>query len=194
MTTGRKDDTGKLRWGLLRKSCVNALEGVIRVLMFGAKKYGDDNWKDVADAQRRYRDALDRHLADLDRGVEFDPDTGEDNWAHVATNAIFVLQLREEQRAKKGQTEQQAQQVAGIYRSVDLEAGALGPRIYKPAPGRAPKAHWPACEKPINLPAYTVVDYTTRCGNRGSVRLDALIWGRNPFNRDAEIVEWKVSE
>lgn len=104
MTTGRKDDTGKLRWGLLRRSCVHALEGVIRVLMYGANKYGDDNWKDVADAERRYRDALDRHLADLDKGIEFDPDTGEDNWFHVATNALFVAQLREEARRKRSET------------------------------------------------------------------------------------------
>jgi hypothetical protein len=99
MSEGRKDDQGKLRWGLLRRGCVLALESIIRVLMYGAKKYGDDNWKAVEDAERRYRDALDRHLADIDRGVEIDKDTGEDNWAHVATNALFVLQLREARRA-----------------------------------------------------------------------------------------------
>lgn len=101
MSEGRKDDTGKLRWQLLRKGCVHALEGVIRVLMYGAKKYGDDNWKDVEDAERRYRDALDRHLADIDKGIEFDADTGEDNWFHVATNALFVAELRAAKRAAK---------------------------------------------------------------------------------------------
>jgi len=91
MTTGRKDDAGKLRWGLLRKSLVLPLEAVIRVLMYGANKYGDDNWQQVDNPLVRYRDALDRHLADIDKGVIVDPDTGENNYAHVATNALFLL-------------------------------------------------------------------------------------------------------
>jgi len=91
MTTGRKDDAGKLRWGLLRKSLVLPLEAVIRVLMYGANKYGDDNWQQVENPLVRYRDALDRHLADIDKGVIVDPDTGENNYAHVATNALFLL-------------------------------------------------------------------------------------------------------
>jgi hypothetical protein len=91
MTTGRKDDAGELRWGLLRKSLVLPLEAVIRVLMYGANKYGDDNWQWVDNPLVRYRDALDRHLADIDKGVIVDPDTGENNYAHVATNALFLL-------------------------------------------------------------------------------------------------------
>jgi len=88
---GRKDDQGKLRWGLLRKSMLLPLEAVIRVLMFGAKKYGDENWQLVDNPKVRYRDALDRHLAEIDRGVLVDPDTGENHYAHVATNALFLL-------------------------------------------------------------------------------------------------------
>ena len=90
-TVGRKDDTGKLRWGLLRKSLALPLEAVIRVLMFGASKYGDENWQLVANPKVRYRDALDRHLAEIDKGVMVDPDTGEHHMAHVATNALFLL-------------------------------------------------------------------------------------------------------
>lgn len=88
---GRKDDQGKLRWSLLRKSLLLPLEAVIRVLMFGAKKYGDENWQLVDNPKVRYRDALDRHLAEIDRGVLVDPDTGENHYAHVATNALFLL-------------------------------------------------------------------------------------------------------
>lgn len=91
MSIGRKEDTGKLRWGLLRKSLVLPLEAVIRVLMYGARKYGDENWQRVESPLVRYRDALDRHLADIDRGVIVDSDTGENNYAHVATNALFLL-------------------------------------------------------------------------------------------------------
>lgn len=100
MTEGRKDDTGKRRWQLLRKGCVHALEAVIKVLEYGAKKYGDDNWKLVEQAEVRYRDALDRHLADLDKGIIYDPDTGEHQYAHVATNALFLLELHEARKSQ----------------------------------------------------------------------------------------------
>lgn len=98
MTIGRKDDTGKLRWGLLRRSLVGPLESVIRVLMYGANKYGDDNWQAVENGKSRYRDALDRHLADIDKGILVDPDTGEPNMAHVATNALFLLWLHQKEQ------------------------------------------------------------------------------------------------
>lgn len=90
-SVGRKDDAGKLRWGLLRKSMTVCLEAVIRVLMFGASKYGDENWKLVANPLVRYRDALDRHLAEIDKGIMVDPDTGEHHMTHVVTNALFLL-------------------------------------------------------------------------------------------------------
>lgn len=96
MSAGRKDDQGKLRWRLLRHSMTLALESVLRVLSFGADKYGEENWKMVEDGQRRYRDALDRHLAEIDKGILVDPDTGEPHLAHVATNALFLLQLQQE--------------------------------------------------------------------------------------------------
>ena len=38
---GRKDDAGKLRWSLIP---TQALEDVVKVLTYGARKYGDDNW------------------------------------------------------------------------------------------------------------------------------------------------------
>lgn len=95
MSIGRKDDTGKLRWGLLRRSLVGPLESVIRVLMYGANKYGDENWQAVENGKSRYRDALDRHLAEIDKGIDVDPDTGEPHLAHVATNALFLLWLHQ---------------------------------------------------------------------------------------------------
>lgn len=97
MSIGRKDDKGKLRWRLLRHSMTLALESVLRVLEYGANKYGEENWKLVEDGQRRYRDALDRHLAEIDKGIMTDPDTGEHHLAHVATNALFLLQLHQEE-------------------------------------------------------------------------------------------------
>src|SRR5690606_6556246 len=103
MTVGRKDDTGKLRWGLLRRSLVGPLESVIRVLMYGANKYGDENWQAVENGKARYRDALDRHLAEIDKGVLVDPDTGEPHLAHVATNALFLLWLHQKEQGEAGE-------------------------------------------------------------------------------------------
>lgn len=102
MSIGRKDDQGKLRWGLLRRSLVGPLESVIRVLMYGASKYGDENWQAVENGKSRYRDALDRHLAEIDKGVLVDPDTGEPHLAHVATNALFLLWLHQKEQAGAG--------------------------------------------------------------------------------------------
>lgn len=90
---GIKLDHGKLRWDLLRAGCPLALEEVIRVLMFGAQKYDDHNWKLVEDGEKRYRNALDRHLAELDKGIPLDAETGLSHLAHVATNALFLLEL-----------------------------------------------------------------------------------------------------
>ena len=173
MSEGRKDDTGKLRWGLLRRGCVHALEGVIKVLMFGAKKYGDDNWKDVADAERRYRDALDRHLADLDRGIEFDPDTGEDNWFHVATNALFVAELRAAKRAAEPVVKYQ-----GLREFGRSNLGTLG-TLLPPL----------ACEQPAGN-STDMVNVRLRCGRESRGPIGMFAWGRLPKPED-EIINWK---
>ncbi len=48
---GQKYDTGKPDYSLLP---FEALEQVVRVLDFGAAKYGRDNWKRVENARNRY--------------------------------------------------------------------------------------------------------------------------------------------
>lgn len=88
-----KHDGGKARWSLLRRGCTRALEGIITVLEFGAKKYAEDSWKTVENGERRYRDALDRHLAELDKGEEFDAETGLPHIYHVGCNALFLAEL-----------------------------------------------------------------------------------------------------
>lgn len=92
-----KYDADKLEWHLLRKYCTAGLEGIIRVLMFGAKKYKAGSWKSVQNAQVRYRNALDRHLAEIDKHGDDsrDVESGEKHWHHVATNAIFLAELAE---------------------------------------------------------------------------------------------------
>jgi hypothetical protein len=90
---GRKDDAGKLEWSLLPRL---VLRPVVRVLMFGAKKYGRENWRHVPDAQRRYYDAAQRHLeAWWNDPSSRDKDTGESHLAHLVCCALFLMGLED---------------------------------------------------------------------------------------------------
>lgn len=97
--SGAKHDAGKLQWHLLRQGMPEALEAVIQVLEFGAKKYAADSWQDVPNGVQRYRDALDRHLSEQDKGITHDDDSGLPHAYHVACNALFLAWF-EHQRIK----------------------------------------------------------------------------------------------
>ncbi len=85
---GKKYDEGKLRYDLLDPF---ALREVARVISFGAAKYGDDNWRELADAKKRYAAALMRHFEAWRMGETLDKDSGIHHLAHCATNALFLL-------------------------------------------------------------------------------------------------------
>ena len=82
-----KDDEGKLQYSLLPK---DGLEEIVKVLQYGAKKYGRDNWK-LCNDKNRYIDALYRHLEAYRAGEMLDKDTNLHHLAHLACNAIFLL-------------------------------------------------------------------------------------------------------
>lgn len=84
---GVKEFNDKLRWSLLPRE---ALEGCVRVLMYGAlTKYAPDNWKYV-NPQGVYLDATQRHLFQYMNGEEFDKETGESHLSHVLCDALFL--------------------------------------------------------------------------------------------------------
>lgn len=85
---GTKLDAGKLQWSLLP---LRLLEPVVRVLMFGARKYAPDNWKHVPDALDRYYDATIRHVTSWQDGERTDPETGESHLAHAICCLLFML-------------------------------------------------------------------------------------------------------
>ena len=85
-----KFDSNKPRASLLPKGAVNA---VIRVLEFGARKYAIDNWKTVPDAKTRYYDAMQRHLDAWWNGEKKDQETGESHLAHVICCGMFLWWL-----------------------------------------------------------------------------------------------------
>ena len=85
---GVKHDKDKLDFTLLPWG---SIEEVVKVLMFGARKYEADNWKEVSDGYKRYCKAIARHFSDLMKGEEFDVESGLHHAAHIAANALFML-------------------------------------------------------------------------------------------------------
>lgn len=92
---GKKYDQGKIRWTLVPWE---SMHSVMRVLEHGARKYGDDNWKQVPNARERYKNAMSRHLlGDGEKskgylnGEKEDPDSGENHLACIISSALFLL-------------------------------------------------------------------------------------------------------
>lgn len=104
-----KADEGKPNWSLLmtRAGCAKALAGVVRVLSFavrsvakGGKGYTPHSWRKVPEAKERYLSALYRHLAAVESGEVLDPESNESHWYHIATNALFLAELNNEEESK----------------------------------------------------------------------------------------------
>lgn len=85
---GMKYDSDKPRYSLLPKGAVNA---VIDVLEFGAKKYEADNWQKVDNAKERYYNAAMRHIDKWWNGEKHDPETNIHHLAHASTNLFFLM-------------------------------------------------------------------------------------------------------
>lgn len=90
---GAKLDAGKDRLGLVLFGFARALQEVGKVGTYGARKYTDDGWMHVSDGERRYTDAMLRHLLREAIGEERDPETGLHHAAHAAWNALARLDL-----------------------------------------------------------------------------------------------------
>jgi hypothetical protein len=83
-----KFDAGKVMWDLLPWSVV---ADVVRVLMYGAKKYTVDGWKKVPDARARYFAATIRHLTAWWEGERVDRESGLTHLSHAACNLLFLM-------------------------------------------------------------------------------------------------------
>ncbi len=111
---GRKDDSGKLDLTLLIDDLPHALEGVAEVLQCAVTKkqpkpYERGSWQGVEDFQRRYRAAVLRHMLNAAKSAKMtenefesarDQETGLLELAHIATGALFMLEMamREEKQ------------------------------------------------------------------------------------------------
>ena len=84
---GKKYDTGKSRMDLVP---LDTIEAVGRILGMGAQKYGENSWQELSDFWKRYKGALLRHLAAIDKGELNDQESGLPHIDHVLCNAIFL--------------------------------------------------------------------------------------------------------
>ena len=98
-----KADNGKHDPTLLMDDLGKALKAVTAVLNYGAEKYEPRGWKTVE--PRRYQSALLRHYNDhYVTGELTDNESGLLHLAHLATNALFLLQMHIENAEKSSKT------------------------------------------------------------------------------------------
>ena len=90
---GVKYDSNKPRYGLLPPT---ALLEVVKVLTFGAQKYGPENWRKVPNAKERYFDALQRHVWAWKAGEKNDPESSLHHMAHAICCCLFICELEKE--------------------------------------------------------------------------------------------------
>ena len=101
---GAKLDAGKLRAGLVLNGFSVALQEVCKIGTYGANKYTDNGWRSVPDGQKRYHDAMYRHLLEHAKN-EIDEESGFTHLAHAAWNILALLELK---TAEKNSTAVQA--------------------------------------------------------------------------------------
>lgn len=83
---GKRFNEGKQRWDLLHPK---AQEGLVKVLTSGANKYGDRNWEKGM-AWSKVIASLKRHLAAIEKGEDYDNESGELHANHLQANAHFL--------------------------------------------------------------------------------------------------------
>lgn len=92
--SGMKFDGDKPRMDLVLGSFSRALLAVGEVGTFGAKKYADNNWIEVANGEKRYSDAMLRHYFAERQGHFYDEESGLAHAAHTAWCALARLDLQ----------------------------------------------------------------------------------------------------
>ena len=85
--SGVKHDSGKLPWALVPW---DAVRSIVKVLEFGAQKYGAFNWAKGMDWDRLFSATL-RHLTAWWEGEKADPETGFSHLWHAATCLLFLI-------------------------------------------------------------------------------------------------------
>ena len=84
---GRKDDLDKDPWDL---APWDAFREIVRVMAFGARKYGRGNWEHGMAWSRLYAATM-RHLTAWWRGEDKDAETGLPHLAHAGCCVCFLI-------------------------------------------------------------------------------------------------------
>ena len=82
---GKRFNKGKPRWSLVH---YKSIEPLVRVLEFGAKKYGIDNWKKGL-KEDEILDSAFRHIIAMMDGEYKDAESGLSHAGHVIANMMF---------------------------------------------------------------------------------------------------------
>lgn len=88
---GNRFNQGKLEWHLVD---FKALEPMVKVLMYGKKKYAEDQWKNGL-SLKDTRDSMIRHIVALAAGEEIDIESGEKHIGHLLCNVLFYSYFTE---------------------------------------------------------------------------------------------------
>lgn len=83
---GLRYNAGKLRYDLLHPK---ATEGLVKILSFGASKYEPRNWE-LGMKWSKVIPSLKRHIAAIEKGEDYDPESGFLHIDHVQCNAHFL--------------------------------------------------------------------------------------------------------
>lgn len=87
--TAVKFDNDKVDWMILP---YDALEEIIKVMEFGARKYARGNFASGEGLEyTRVLNSLMRHILAFSRGEDLDPETGISHMAHAGCNVLFLL-------------------------------------------------------------------------------------------------------
>lgn len=86
MESGDRFNEGKLKWSLVS---FKALEPMVKVLMFGAKKYAPNNWKKGL-KYTEICDSLQRHMNAFLDGEDNDKESKLYHVGHILCNAMFL--------------------------------------------------------------------------------------------------------
>ena len=96
---GMKYDDGKLEINLLN---FRYLFGIIKILVFGAKKYKANSWQKVDNCEVRYYNALGRHYFAMQRedgSIDLnavDEESGMPHLWHLQCNGYFLEKFRQD--------------------------------------------------------------------------------------------------
>lgn len=100
MEKATRYNEGKPKWSLVD---FKSLEPLVRVLEFGAVKYGKFNWQKGL-PEEEILESLSRHLFELMSGNEFDEETGVSHIGHIMANAMFYAYQKRNGKENRNST------------------------------------------------------------------------------------------